>query len=209
MVMQFRFYLLAGLTGSGKTDLLRQLAAAGEQVLDLEALSHHRGSAFGGLNQPPQPTQAVFESRLEKALAAFDPTRPVFLEQKGRTVGKLVLPDWLLIALEPATILYLDVSPEIRLSRAMQTYRAETDDQLAEALGSLQPRLPALTFEAAQEALRRGDRRSFFRTMVAYYDGARGYLNQLAARPFAVTIPADDPENAWLTVLRLVEEGKR
>jgi tRNA 2-selenouridine synthase len=36
--------VLCGLTGSGKTHILRQLAARGVQVLDLESLANHRGS---------------------------------------------------------------------------------------------------------------------------------------------------------------------
>src|SRR3954470_5151477 len=52
--------VLTGLSGAGKTELLAALAAAGEPVLDLEAMARHRGSAFGGIGRAPQPSHAEF-----------------------------------------------------------------------------------------------------------------------------------------------------
>ena len=59
-----RVIILGGLTGSGKTRLLIELHRAGEQIIDLERLASHRGSAFGGINEPPQPTVEQFENDL-------------------------------------------------------------------------------------------------------------------------------------------------
>src|ERR1700759_4202769 len=42
--------ILGGLTGSGKTKVLHQLKSLGEQVIDLEDLAQHQGSAFGSMN---------------------------------------------------------------------------------------------------------------------------------------------------------------
>ena len=47
--------LLAGRTGTGKTDLLQALAERGQAVVDLEGLANHRGSSFGGLGMAPSP----------------------------------------------------------------------------------------------------------------------------------------------------------
>jgi tRNA 2-selenouridine synthase len=38
---------VCGLTGSGKTYILRQLKQRGAQVLDLEGIANHRGSLLG------------------------------------------------------------------------------------------------------------------------------------------------------------------
>jgi tRNA 2-selenouridine synthase len=51
-----RVVVLGGCTGSGKTEVLHVLRAKGEQVLDLEGLANHRGSAFGAVGQLPQPS---------------------------------------------------------------------------------------------------------------------------------------------------------
>ena len=65
----FRYLVLCGETGSGKSRLLEALAAGGAQVLDLERLAAHRGSVLGNLPQAPQPAQKMFETRLWDALA--------------------------------------------------------------------------------------------------------------------------------------------
>jgi tRNA 2-selenouridine synthase len=53
----FRFEVICGLTGSGKSRLLAALSTAGAQTLDLEGLAKHRGSSLGDLPNDPQPSQ--------------------------------------------------------------------------------------------------------------------------------------------------------
>ena len=63
------FLIIGGKTGSGKTELLHHLSGSGEQILDLEALAHHKGSVLGNLGQPPQPTQQQFENEMRLTYA--------------------------------------------------------------------------------------------------------------------------------------------
>ena len=44
-----KMIVLGGLTGSSKTYILRYLKSAGHQIIDLEGLANHKGSAFGAL----------------------------------------------------------------------------------------------------------------------------------------------------------------
>ena len=67
--LEYAFRVLGGFTGSGKTLILEALRAEGQRVIDLEALAAHKGSVFGHLGEPPQPTQEMFENRLALALA--------------------------------------------------------------------------------------------------------------------------------------------
>ena len=64
----FQLKILGGYTGSGKTELLNALKEKGERVVDLEAIAGHKGSAFGNIGLPPQPTQEMFENRLATEL---------------------------------------------------------------------------------------------------------------------------------------------
>jgi tRNA 2-selenouridine synthase len=82
--------LLDGNTGTGKTEVLNRLPAFGVQVLDLEGLARHRGSALGGVG--PQPGQKAFESALAMAMTALDPARPVVIEAESSRIGRLNLP---------------------------------------------------------------------------------------------------------------------
>ncbi|MEY2794218.1 MAG: hypothetical protein RJA76_2210, partial [Bacteroidota bacterium] len=56
--------VLGGKTGSGKTELLREMKNAGFQVIDLEDLAKHRGSAFGHFGLEEQPSSEHFENLL-------------------------------------------------------------------------------------------------------------------------------------------------
>jgi len=42
------------MTGSGKTEILNNLKNRGFQVLELETLAHHKGSAFGPWEKQPR-----------------------------------------------------------------------------------------------------------------------------------------------------------
>ena len=67
---------LGGMTGTGKTALLYVLQQKGEQILDLEGIAHHRGSSYGALGLPPQPTQEQFANDLAIGWAQLDADRP-------------------------------------------------------------------------------------------------------------------------------------
>lgn len=106
----FFIVLLTGPTGSGKTYLLQKLVDLGELVIDLEKLCNHRGSAFGGFNQPVQPIQPDFNAQLLTIFNSFDPERPVFVEQKGESVGQLKMPTWFIQYLSNKMVIFLNVA---------------------------------------------------------------------------------------------------
>lgn len=116
---QVSFRVVCGTTGSGKSRLLQQLVTIGAQVLDLEALAHHRGSVLGGLPTLPQPSQKHFETRIWWALRGFDAGRPVFVESESRKVGELRVPDRLLATMRASDCIRLEVplAARIRLLR--------------------------------------------------------------------------------------------
>src|SRR5687768_11630406 len=73
----FDFRILGGYTGSGKTEILKELAKHGQQVVDLEKLAHHKGSAFGSIGEEKQPTNEQFENDLFAAFSTLDPAKPI------------------------------------------------------------------------------------------------------------------------------------
>jgi len=50
----YPFQVVGGYTGSGKTELLKELATKGHTIIDLEGIAHHKGSAFGALGEAAQ-----------------------------------------------------------------------------------------------------------------------------------------------------------
>ena len=106
---RFRFRVLCGATGSGKSRLLEALAARGVQVLDLERLARHRGSLLGELPGEPQPPQKMFDSLVWKALRSFDPALPVHVEAESRKIGQVQVPARLLERMREGECVRLEV----------------------------------------------------------------------------------------------------
>jgi tRNA 2-selenouridine synthase len=119
---RFRFRVICGLTGSGKSRLIEAVAAEGGQVLDLERLAKHRGSLLGDLPGDPQPTQKTFESALFAALAGFAPERPVFVESESQRIGRLQVPEALLAAMRDSPCIRLEATQALRVAMLETDY---------------------------------------------------------------------------------------
>ncbi len=119
---RFRWRVVCGLTGSGKSRLLRALAVRGAQVLDLEALAAHRGSVLGDLPDAPQPPQKMFESLVWAVLQDFYPERPVFVEAESKKIGRVRVPEPLIAAIWKGECIRLDVSAQLRVEMLKQEY---------------------------------------------------------------------------------------
>lgn len=136
---RLRWRVVCGLTGSGKSRLLRALAACGRQVLDLEALAAHRGSVLGSLPDAPQPSQKMFESRLWSALRGFSRERPVYVEAESRKIGNLRVPEALIDAMwcSPCVVLNADAALRVALLKDEYAHFMQDPARLAAALQCL------------------------------------------------------------------------
>ena len=119
---RFKFHVVCGPTGSGKSRFLQALAAAGGQVLDLEQLAAHRGSVLGSLPGAPQPAQKMFDSRIWRLLRHFDPTRPVYVEAESKKVGQLRVPDMLIEQMWQGHCVLIEVASAQRVQLLKEEY---------------------------------------------------------------------------------------
>jgi tRNA 2-selenouridine synthase len=136
---QFRYRVVCGLTGSGKSRLIEALATEGAQVLDLERLARHRGSLLGDIPGAPQPTQKAFESALVDAFGRFDPGRPVYVESESQRIGRLQVPEALLESMRESPCVRIDASQAARVAMLEADYAHLSQDggRLAEQLAPL------------------------------------------------------------------------
>jgi tRNA 2-selenouridine synthase len=118
----FRLRVVCGLTGAGKSRLLRALREAGGQVLDLEALAAHRGSVLGHLPDAQQPPQKMFESLIWKEFTGFDAARPVYIEAESRKIGELRLPEQLVLAMWRSECIVLEAPLPVRVELLKREY---------------------------------------------------------------------------------------
>lgn len=121
--------LLDGNTGTAKTDILAALRSLGVQVIDLEGLANHRGSALGGRGE--QPSQKAFESALAAEIDALDPARPVLVEAESSRIGRLNLPPRLFAAMKAAPRIEISAPVEARAAYLTRAYADLIADQPA------------------------------------------------------------------------------
>lgn len=172
---KFRYHVLCGPTGCGKTRLLSALEAVGAQVLDLEGLAQHRGSLIGEIPGVIQPSQKWFDSVLVEKLRSFDPAKPIWVESESKKIGAIQLPAALLETVHAGRLFNLNAPMPERVALWREDYsHFERDlDALMGRLHFLRPLIGGDEF-ARWEALAK-ERRApelFQRLMEAHYDPA-------------------------------------
>ena len=176
-----KFIILGGLTGSGKTEILKHMMTAGHQVTDLEGLASHKGSAFGALGQPPQPSSEQFSNLLFDDLKGKNDDTFTWLEDESRNIGTVFMPDSFFEQMQAAHVVALMMSIETRMPRLLQEYTLFPADQIETSVMKISKRLGGDRTREAVEALRRGDYRTAIRITLEYYD--KSYNYGLSRRP--------------------------
>ncbi len=162
--------LLGGRTGTGKTDLLLALAQRGVAVVDLEGLAHHRGSSFGSLGLPPQPSSEHYENRLAMALRARRGASEIWLEAESVQVGRCRIPAALWLQMKAAPVLAVQRPLEQRLAQLVRIYGVQDPGELADATRRIARRLGPQRTAAALEAIAASDWTAACRQLLDYYD---------------------------------------
>lgn len=207
--------VLGGLTGSGKTDQLQHLSGQGEQVVDLECLANHRGSAFGGVGLGRQPTVEAFENRLHDRLRDLDPGRRVWIEAESQSIGRVFIPLPFFRQAIAAPMIVMQVPAEQRIERLTREYSRFSADELKQAVTRIRKRLGGQHVQRAIQAIDAGDFRTCAAICLAYYDKSYGQGSKYLAQRSSVgelDVPdSNDPEvaNRLLRIADRQEFGKR
>ena len=164
--------VLAGYTGSGKTELLRFLDRKGYQVIDLESLAVHRGSAFGKIRGKNQPLHEYFQNKLLKEWLNLDDQKPVWIEEKGPFLGKTGLPESLQKKMQHATLYHLEVPFKERLQYLIKAYDDVEPHEFENAIKNLESRMGTSNNHKASHFYKTGQIRKCFELLLKYYDKA-------------------------------------
>lgn len=203
-----KLVILGGKTGSGKTDMLKELARQGEQIIDLEGLAHHKGSTYGAIGQLPQPATEQFENLIFREWQALDPTRQIWIEDESRNVGSCFIPMPFWQQMRAAPVAFVDVPKAVRVQRLVAEYTGIDHGLLVEATERISKRLGGKITKDALDALIRNDYATVADLTLDYYDKA--YLHGLSQRDPATVnrleVTDDDPAGA---ACRLVDWMRR
>ena len=176
--------ILGGMTGTSKTLILQELAKLGEPVIDLEHLANNRGSSYGALMLPPQPSTEHYENLLATAWVSYGEDRPIWLEAESRRVGTCRIPDELFLQMIAAPAVEVTRSVEERLDLLVSIYGEANPEDLIIATQRIQKRLGGQRTQAAVEFIQAGDLRSACAIILDYYD--RTYRHDLERRKQAI-----------------------
>jgi len=165
-----KYMVLDGPTGTGKTDLLFFLKKNGEYTLDLEGAANHKGSAFGGINRGPQPTQEHFENLLGFELSKIPNERSVWIENESRLIGNCRVPDLIFNRIQNAPIVEVTRPIEQRVSRILEEYGKFPKEILIEKTKSVSRRMGPEVNKVAVELLEQNNMSAWVEMLLAYYD---------------------------------------
>jgi tRNA 2-selenouridine synthase len=163
--------ILGGYTGGNKTGLIHRMIAHGMRVIDLEGIAGHKGSAFGNLEQRPQPSQEMFENLLAHALETLpEGDSPVWLEAESQRLGLVNIPNDFFLRMRASTLYFLDIPFNERLAHIIKEYGSFPKEQLLNAIGRITKKLGGLETKMAVSALVENDVPACFAIILKYYD---------------------------------------
>lgn len=212
----FPFHILGGYTGSGKTYLLHALKQQGEKIVDLEELASHKGSAFGNIGLPKQPSQEMFENKLALKLreAMEEPGKtgapmpghqlPIWLEDESQRIGLVNIPNELWKTMRQSPVWFVEIPFEERLTHLVQEYGGLDQERLLDAIGRISQKLGNLNAGTASTLLKQGEIRGCFEILLRYYD--KFYFRSLHNREdlnsllHSIVCKSVTPENASLVI---------
>ncbi len=179
-----KFLVLSGCTGAGKTRMLLEMQQRGEQIIDLEGLALHRGSAFGGYHQPTELTTEMFENKLHREWASLKRGCRVWVEDEGRTLGKCFIPEGFWPQMRSAPVVFLDIQQDERVKHLVEEYGSYAHELLLGSVNRIKKRLGPQTHKICLEALQERDYAAVAKYCLDYYDEAYLYsLNKRQAHP--------------------------
>ncbi|MEY3694057.1 MAG: hypothetical protein RL157_1381 [Bacteroidota bacterium] len=183
------YVVLAGLTGSGKTEVLRALHELGGPVLDLEGLAHHKGSAFGQIGELPQPTNEQFENDGAVRLAELEGEARIWIEDESRSIGRIWLQQSFFARKKSAPVVLLERSLDERIDRLVAAYGQASRAELSDTFMRIAKRLGDQNARSAVDHVQQGNLADAARIALRYYD--RTYAESVAARTETITARLD------------------
>ncbi|MEL6923016.1 MAG: tRNA 2-selenouridine(34) synthase MnmH [Bacteroidota bacterium] len=189
-----KIVVLGGRTGCGKTRILHALREAGEQVIDLEGIANHKGSAFGWIGEQHQPTVEHFENLLFEAFRQIDPNRRVWVENESKGVGRCYVPDGFWMQMKNAPLINIEFPFAERLDHLVEVYCNESVEDLFTSFQKIKKRLGGQNLKEAEAALHERDFKTAGAIALRYYDKTYQYNLEKSKAPEIHMLPLEKIE---------------
>jgi len=186
--------VLGGATGVAKTEVLHAMARKGAQVVDLEGLAGHRGSVFGGLGMPQQPSSQLFENRLAEEWMTLNAHQPVWIEAESAQIGQCRVPPEVLKTMSAARMIELQRPQHERVAHLVRIYGSASVVQLVEATERIRDRLGHERTADAVPLIETGQLAAACAQILEYYDKAYRHAHKRRAGESTLFESADATE---------------
>ncbi len=174
---EYPINILGGYTGSGKTYLLQALQHHNQITIDLEEIAKHKGSAFGNIGMPSQPSQEMFENLLSLAfwkaslqIKASQKPLAIWLEDESQRIGLVNIPSKLFSLMRKCPVYFLDIPFEERLKHIVDGYGKAVKEDLINATTRIQKRLGGVETKNTVNFILEDNLSGAFSILLKYYD---------------------------------------
>jgi tRNA 2-selenouridine synthase len=172
---ELRFRVLGGYTGSGKTYVIQSLINKQHPAIDLEGIAQHKGSAFGAIGMPPQPSQEMFENKLALAIhhqTIKYPNQPIWIEDESQRIGSVNIPHLLWATIRKQPVFFIDIPFAERVKHIVSEYGSLEKEKLIVAVSRIEKRLGPNETKMTIQDLNEDRAESAFSQLLKYYDKA-------------------------------------
>lgn len=149
-IKDYKFIVLHGLTGVGKTIIIDKLEDIGIPTINFEKLAKNSGSVFGDmLFEGYPPSQKQFESFIFKNIYNTK-HRFVVVESESKRIGSINIPDSVISAMASGYHILIETSVKNRTDNINNDYvknKLDTDDKLIKSIKHLNKRLGSKNVE--------------------------------------------------------------
>lgn len=173
--------IIGGKTGSAKTAILHALEKAGEQIIDLEKMANHKGSAFGHIGEDKQPGTEMFENILFVKLCTLDINKRIWIEDESHLIGTVFIPELFWEHMRIAPVIHCEFPITERINYLVKTYGDYDKQALLDAVKRIAKRLGGQHAQAAIDYFEAGNLTDATATVLVYYD--KTYSYGLSQRP--------------------------
>ncbi|HNX23326.1 MAG TPA: tRNA 2-selenouridine(34) synthase MnmH [Spirochaetota bacterium] len=162
-----KIFILQGLTGAGKTEILKLLPNS----VDLEGMAGHRSSMFGGIGLK-QNSQKCFETLLWLKLEELKNEAFIVFEGESKKVGNMHIPENIFRQMREAPAIYIETSIERRVEIIRREYTGfDEDEKILKIANSLRSKLGSKKTDELIEFYKQGNLDEFIKILLLdYYD---------------------------------------
>ena len=200
----WKFIVIGGKTGSGKTLVIQQLHRIGEQVIDLEKLANHKGSAFGSIGEQPQPSTEQFANDLFQNLSLLNPEKRIWLEDESQKIGAVFISPEFYNNYRLSPLIVLDISFQKRLKNLVNIYGKYSKDEIIAAFYKINKKLGGQHVKKAVEFVQQGFLSDAAAIALLYYDQTYNYGLQNKSTKNVINLSFND-ENEMQIAKKLLE----